>query len=103
MEINEIGKKNDDKEKIIKKISLMVIREKRNIKTHVIGLNYFFDDAKIEQLICAIKKKLGTSLQIINDVEQKYILAGKHHEQIKQILINEGIDPQFILINHCFS
>lgn len=106
---------------IDKRIKLRFMKEKRTSRTYIEGIEKFFDEEKIKEIMQQIKKKLSTSYfkrtedEVDEDSKSKknnlqkttkasdiaHGFSGDHKERIKSILVDTYKIPEEKIV--CFS
>jgi hypothetical protein len=99
---------------IDKRIKLRFIKEKRTSRTYIEGIEKFFDEEKIKEIMQQIKKKLSTSYfkrigddteedskskkntiqKVTKDIYIAHGFSGDHKERIRNILIETYKIPE---------
>jgi translation initiation factor 1 (eIF-1/SUI1) len=99
---------------IDKRIKLRFMKEKRTSRTYIEGIEKFFDEDKIKEMMQQIKKKLSTSYfkrvgddteedtkskknntqKVTKDIYIAHGFSGDHKERIKSLLIETYKIPE---------
>lgn len=89
---------------IDRRIKLRFLKEKKASRTYIEGLDKFFNECCIKDMIKKIQKKLSTGYNANLDASGNIVshgFNGDHKERIKKILIEEYNIPADKIIMSC--